>query len=80
MQRTVFLSLLFCAAATAGDIEQARKEGEVVWYTAMNVPDAEALRKPLNERYPFVKLTLLRSTGEKVRTRILTEARANRYT
>ena len=80
MQRTVFLTLLFCAAATAADIEQARTEGEVVWYTALNVPDAEALRKPFNERYPFVRLTLLRSTAEKVRTRILAEARANRFT
>ena len=81
MQRTLFLTLFFCAAAAAADprIEQARKEAEVVWYTAMNVPDAEALRKPFNERYPFIKLTLLRSTGEKVRTRILTEARANRH-
>ena len=80
MQRIVFLTLLFCAAASAADIEQARKEGEVVWYTAMNVPDAEVLRKPFNERYPFVRLTLLRSTGEKVRTRILTEAQAGRHT
>ena len=80
MQRIVFLSLLFCAAAAAADIDQARKEGEVVWYTAMNVPDAEVVRKPFNERYPFVKLTLLRSTGEKVRTRILTEAQAGRHT
>ena len=48
-------------------------------HTAMNVPDAEVLRKPFNERYPFIKLTLLRSTGEKVRTRILAEARADRH-
>src|SRR5438552_17240903 len=46
----------------------------------MNVPDAEVLRKPFNQRYPFVRLTLLRSTGEKVRTRILTEAQAGRHT
>ena len=71
MQRTLFLTLLFCAAAAAADIDQARKEGEIVWYTAMNVPDAEVLRKPFNERYPFIKITLLRSTGEIVRTRIL---------
>ena len=80
MQRTLFLTLLFCAAAAAADIDQARKEGEVVWYTAMNVPDAEVVRKPFNERYPFVRLTLLRSTGEKVRTRILAEAQADRHT
>ena len=78
----VLFGLLMCAANALADprLDQARKEGEVVWYTAMNVPDAEVLRKPFNERYPFVKLTLLRSTGEKVRTRILTEAQANRHT
>lgn len=74
------LALLFCAAAAADErLDQARREAEVVWYTAMNVPDAEALRKPFNDRYPFIKLTLLRATGEKVRTRILTEARAERF-
>jgi iron(III) transport system substrate-binding protein len=75
------LLLMLVAAAAAADprIEQARKEGEVVWYTAMNVPDTEALRKPFVERYPFLTMTVLRATGEKVRTRILTEARAKRF-
>jgi iron(III) transport system substrate-binding protein len=72
--------LLFAATALADPrIEQAKKEAEVLWYTAMNVPDTEALRKPFVERYPFLTLTVLRATGEKVRTRILTEARANRF-
>ena len=77
----VFLFLLAsaCGALADAPIDQARAEGEVVWYTAMNVPDAEAVRQPFNERYPFIKVTLLRSTGEKVRTRILTEARAGRF-
>ncbi len=71
----------FAAAGALADArtDQARKEGEVVWYTAMNVPDTDALRKPFVERYPFLKLTVLRATGEKVRTRILTEARAKRF-
>ena len=72
MHRLLFLTFCFCAAAGAS-------EDEVVWYTAMSVPDAEALRKPFNQRYPSVKLTVMRATGEKVRTRILTEARAGRY-
>jgi iron(III) transport system substrate-binding protein len=72
--------LLFAAGALADPrLEQARKEGEVVWYTAMNIPDTEALKKPFLERYPFLSMTVLRATGEKVRTRILTEARANRF-
>lgn len=75
------LALICGTAAAAADerLDQARREGELVWYTAMNVPDADALRKPFNDRYPYIKLTLLRATGEKVRTRILTEARAERF-
>ncbi len=74
------LAILSTAGAAAdARLDAARKEGEVVWYTAMNVPDAEALRKPFHERYPFITLTVMRATGEKVRTRILAEARAGRY-
>jgi iron(III) transport system substrate-binding protein len=72
-------ALAGAAAADDGRAEQARKEGEVVWYTAMNVPDAEAVRKPFLERYPFLKLTVVRAPGEKVRLRILMEARAGRF-
>jgi iron(III) transport system substrate-binding protein len=75
------LALLCLAAGAAADerLVQARREGEVVWYTAMNVPDAEALKKPFLARYPFLALSVLRAPGEKVRTRILTEARGHRY-
>jgi len=43
----------------------------------MNGPDTDVLRKPFVERFPFFKLTVLRATGEKARTRILTEAHDN---
>lgn len=40
--------LLGCAAGAPADprIEQAKKEGEVVWYTAMNLPDTEGIVRP----------------------------------
>jgi iron(III) transport system substrate-binding protein len=60
-------------------LEGARREHEVVWYTAMNTPDAEPLRKAFQKRHPFLQLTILRQPGEKIRTRILTEARAGRH-
>jgi iron(III) transport system substrate-binding protein len=83
-RRAAVLVALFCAAGAVGApaeprLDPARREGELVWYTAMNVPDAEAVKKPFLERYPFISLTVLRAPGEKVRTRILTEARANRH-
>lgn len=60
-------------------INAAEKEGEVVWYTAMNTSDTEEVRKLFQAKYPFLTLTVLRQPGEKVRTRILTEMRANRF-
>ena len=52
---------------------------EVVWYTAMNTQDAEPLRKRFEEKYPGTKLTVLRQPGEKIRNRIITEARGGRH-
>jgi iron(III) transport system substrate-binding protein len=72
---------LSAAAPAAGDeqtVAAARREREVVWYTAMNTPDAEPIRKLFLKRYPFLQLTILRQPAEKIRTRILTEARAGR--
>src|SRR5438046_6111673 len=65
------------AAARAADA--AGSEREVVWYTAMNTPDAAPLRKRFREKYPDLNLTILRQPGEKIRTRILTEMRAGRF-
>ena len=52
---------------------------EVVWYTAMNTQDAEPLRKRFEQKYPGTKLTVLRQPGEKIRNRILTEARGGKH-
>jgi iron(III) transport system substrate-binding protein len=50
----------------------------VVWYTAMNTQDAEPLRKRFEETHPGTTLTVLRQPGEKIRNRIVTEARAGK--
>ncbi|MBA2690792.1 MAG: extracellular solute-binding protein [Burkholderiales bacterium] len=63
----------------APQIEAAKKESEVVWYTAMNTHDAEAVRKLFEGKYPFLKLTVLRQPGEKIRTRILAEMQAGKF-
>ncbi len=63
---------------TAG-IDPANKEEAVVWYTAMNTADVEAVRKRFREKYPSLTLTVLRQPGEKIRTRILTEVDAGKF-
>src|SRR5438046_347105 len=79
-------ALLFCAEAglalaqaSARPADAAGGEREVVWYTAMNTPDAAPLRKRFQEKYPDLNLTILRQPGEKIRTRILTEMRAGKF-
>ena len=56
----------------------AAPEREVIWYTAMNTQDAEPLRIRFEEKYPGVKLTILRQPGEKIRNRILAEKSAGK--
>jgi len=67
------------AQAPAHPADAAGAERELVWYTAMNTPDAAPLRKLFREKYPEVNLTILRQPGEKIRTRILTEMRAGKF-
>lgn len=82
-KRTLIALLMACASASAlgqaPDLERARKEGEVVWYTAMSTQDAESLRRAFQDRYPGITLTVLRQTGEKIRTRVLSEAQARKF-
>jgi iron(III) transport system substrate-binding protein len=57
----------------------AAHDTEVVWYTAMNTADGDAIRKRFEQGHPGVRLVILRQPGEKIRTRILTEAQAGRH-
>ena len=80
---TVF-SLALCGAAqgqsdlsplTAG----AKQEKEVVWYTTTSAGDNQAIVAGFTRKYPFLKVQVLRSTGEKLRQRVLTETTAGQY-
>lgn len=82
MRALIALACIFLSAAAAAQdarIERAQREEEIVWYTAMNVRDAESLLKSFRDRYPFLRLTILRGTGEQVRSRILADAQAKRF-
>jgi iron(III) transport system substrate-binding protein len=57
-------------------IEAAMKEGKVVWYTALSIPDAELLAKRFEQTYPFIKTETLRLVTDALLTKILTETKA----
>src|SRR5258708_1581728 len=77
MFRTDVASGIVAAIAASGMTVAAAQE--VVWYTAMNPQDAEPLRKRCEEKHPGMKITVLRQPGEKIRNRILTEARGGKH-
>ena len=73
-------ALALCLLAPVGHARAQATGGEVVWYTAMNTQEAESLRRVFEKKYPALSLTVLRQPGEKLRTRILSEARARKRT
>ncbi len=55
-------------------IEGAKKEGRLLWYTALNINDATMLIKRFEQKYPFIKTEMLRLGGPELLTKILLEA------
>ena len=65
-------------ASSLASIEAAKREGEVVFYTPLNINDSRALLQRFEQRYPFIKTELLRLSAEPLLNRIFTEDRAGR--
>src|SRR5215470_6200494 len=80
----VGLSLASLAPAMAQNfgppelIEAARKEGKLVYYTANFTEVEQETIKQFNQRFPFVKVELVRAPGGQLITRVKTEAAAGK--
>jgi len=59
-------------------VEGARKEGKVVYYSGMTIEDAQAISNAFQKKYPFIKVEILRMSGEKILIKALTEARSKK--
>ncbi len=79
----VALVLLSGAPARANNheptIEGAKKEGSLVLYTSMTVEQAQKLNDAFKARYPFLQLSMFRAVGERLLTKIMTEAQAGKF-
>jgi iron(III) transport system substrate-binding protein len=62
---------------TPGLIEAAKKEGKVIWYTAVDLPVAEHLAKAFEQKYPGISMRVERSGGERIFQRIGQEYASN---
>ena len=63
----------------AKQIEAAKKEGKLLWYTSTNVTESKPLLDDFEKQYPFIKGEIFRASGEKTLNRIATETRAGRW-
>ena len=61
-------------------MEGTKKEGKLVYYTVLTVPESRALLAAFEKKHPFIQTELFRLEGDKMRAKILTEARAGRHT
>lgn len=76
------LAIVFVARLSAAPlqiIEEAKKEKKLVFYTVLTVPESLALVKSFQKKYPFIQPEFFRLSAEKMRTKILIEARAGRH-
>jgi iron(III) transport system substrate-binding protein len=77
---TVYSCAVFAQSDhTARLIEGAKKEKSLLWYTALNIQDANMLTKKFEEKYPFIKTQTLRLGTFQLLTKIQTEVRARAF-
>jgi iron(III) transport system substrate-binding protein len=67
------------SARTLSLIENAKREGSLVWYTAMNVRDAEPILEEFRREFPFIKTEITSLAGERLITRAHTEILAGKW-
>jgi iron(III) transport system substrate-binding protein len=58
-------------------IDAAKREGKVVWYTVAG--ESQQVAKSFENKYPFVKVEVIRSTVFPLLSRMLNEAKAGNY-
>ena len=59
-------------------INQAKKEGEVILYTTMNVADFEQFNRAAKEKYPFLNIRHVYLSSGRQAARVMQEFRAGR--
>jgi iron(III) transport system substrate-binding protein len=67
------------ALAGSAPEEAAKAEGKVVFYSSINTPQLKALADAFAKRYPQIKLSLYRASGDRVIQRIVTEGYAGNF-
>ena len=82
----LILAYLFFGVAIAWSQDEAelvrgaKKEGKVMFWSAMRVEDNQALVEGFQTKYPFIKVDVFRASSEKLVNRAVTESLAGKMT
>lgn len=61
----------------AASIDEAKKEGKLVWYTSLRNTESDAMVSGFRAKYPFIEITQFRGDGgPALVSKMLAEARA----
>ncbi len=60
-------------------VEAAKKEGTLVIYNSMTPGQMQTILNAFKAKYPFLELKVFRAVGERLLTKVMTEAQAGRY-
>ena len=71
--------LLVSSFAVAQDLDKAKQEGRLIFYTSWGPTDADYVLRAFEKKYPFIKVESVRSSSEKTLNRLLTEQRAGQF-
>jgi iron(III) transport system substrate-binding protein len=52
------------------------EKGDIVWYTSLNVTTSRPIADLFQKRYPFLKVSVYRSSAERILNKVLTEEKA----
>lgn len=66
-------------AAQPEVVEKAKQEGELSFYTNLNIGESKPWLDAFEKKYPFIKTKLTRVGGTAIAARIVTEAQAGRH-
>jgi iron(III) transport system substrate-binding protein len=85
IRRFEFAALLLLGFMLGAEVSQAEnpweakaksEKGDIVWYTSLNVTTSRPIADLFQKRYPFLKVSVYRSSAERILNKVLTEEKA----
>jgi ABC-type Fe3+ transport system substrate-binding protein len=74
-----WFSFGFAQTPNTDPVNQAKKEGALVWYTTISIPEAKEFADAFEKQYPPIKVDIFRSGAGAVANRVASEYNARNF-